>query len=83
MNANQPEISLTQASIINQSSAVLLFKTPNLLASLAATNTDASTKVVVVTMKTALPRESCPLIEDIEMIYLMRADCVFMVVFDF
>jgi hypothetical protein len=48
---------LTQATIINQSSAVLLLNIANLLMSLAATKRDASTKVVVVTTRTASPRE--------------------------
>jgi len=38
---------------------------PNRLTSLAATKTVASTKVVVVTIKTDLPREWKPLIDDI------------------
>jgi hypothetical protein len=51
--------------MIHQSSAVLCFNMPNRLTSLAATNILASTKVVVVTVKTALPRELCPPMEDI------------------
>ena len=55
-----PSTRLTQARMRNQSSAVLCFNTANRLTSLAAVNIVARTKVVVVTMKTALPREPCP-----------------------
>lgn len=51
--------------MINQSSAVLCFSIPNRLTNLAATNILASTKVVVVTMKTLSLRELCPLMLNI------------------
>ena len=68
-------IPLTQARIINQSSAVLCLTIPNRLTNLAATKMDASTKVTVVTIKTALPRESCedivPLSPRVDMLVLV------------
>lgn len=48
---------LTQASIMHQSSAVLRLKIQNRLVKRAATKMVAGTKVVVVPMKTDLPRE--------------------------
>jgi len=51
---------LTQATIINQSSAVRLLRIANLDTILAATKHEASTNVVVVTTNTAWPREWCP-----------------------
>ena len=60
-----PSAQLTQDRIIHQSSAVLCFNIPNRLTSLAATKILARMKVVVVTIKTALPREWDPPMEDI------------------
>jgi hypothetical protein len=51
---------LTQATTINQSSAVRLLNMANLDTSLAATKTEASANVVVVTTNTASPRECFP-----------------------
>jgi hypothetical protein len=59
---------LTQASKINQSS-VLRLNIPNRLIKRATTKIVAWTKVAVVTIKTALPREWSPPMEDIGLFF--------------
>jgi hypothetical protein len=53
--------------MIDQSSADPCCNTPNRLTKRAPTNTVVATKVTMVTMKTASPRESPPETENIEL----------------